>query len=80
MTQEYKRHLSFPLRLSPSIREQATELAHREGISLNHFISLALAEKLSRMEHESWLTERSKPKQTPSVVTPLRSPALTKLA
>jgi hypothetical protein len=50
MSQEYKRHQSFPLRLSPSIRQQASELAHAEGISLNHFISLAVAEKVSRME------------------------------
>ncbi len=50
MTQEYKRHQSFPLRLCPSIRQQANDLAHIDGISLNHFISLAIAEKIVRME------------------------------
>ncbi|WP_390890454.1 toxin-antitoxin system HicB family antitoxin [Tunturiibacter lichenicola] len=50
MTQEYKRHQSFPLRICPSIRAQASDLAHLDGISLNHFISLAIAEKIVRME------------------------------
>jgi hypothetical protein len=50
MAEEYKRHQCFPLRLSPTMRRQASELAHREGISLNHFVSLAVAEKISRME------------------------------
>lgn len=50
MSDEYKRQQSFPLRLSPSMRRQADNLAEHEGISLNHFISLAVAEKISRME------------------------------
>lgn len=45
-----RRKQSFLLRLPPSLREQATVLAQEEGISLNHFIGLALAEKVSRME------------------------------
>ena len=51
---DQKRLLSFPLRLSPHLREQATEIARREGVSLNHFVGLAIAEKLSRMEHDLW--------------------------
>lgn len=66
MSQEYKRHQSFPLRLSPSIRQQANDLAHAEGISLNHFISLAVAEKLVRMERVSTVREPSKVKETPN--------------
>lgn len=50
MAEEYKRHQCFPLRLSPTMRRQANELAHREGVSLNHFVSLAIAEKITRME------------------------------
>jgi hypothetical protein len=57
---EQKRVLSFPLRLCPSVRHQATDLARQEGISLNHFISLAVAEKISRMEHETWLRQQGK--------------------
>lgn len=54
----FRRHQSFPLRLSPSIRQQASEFAKNEGISLNHFISLAVAEKLSRLEHEAFLSQQ----------------------
>lgn len=45
MADEYFRRQMIPLRLSPTMRHQANELAHREGISLNQFISLAIAEK-----------------------------------
>ncbi len=55
---EQKRALSFPLRLCTSVRQQATQLAQNDGISLNHFISLAVAEKISRMEHASWLRQQ----------------------
>jgi hypothetical protein len=41
---------SFPLRLTPTMRRQIDHLAKREGISLNQFISLAVAEKVMRME------------------------------
>jgi predicted HicB family RNase H-like nuclease len=41
---------SFPLRLTPTMRRQIEHLAKREGISLNQFISLAVAEKVIRME------------------------------
>ena len=50
MALESKLHQSFPLRLSPSLRMQVDEVAGREGVSLNHFISMALVEKLARME------------------------------
>lgn len=46
---EQARKQSFLLRLPLSIREQAIDVARADGISLNHFISLAVAEKLSRM-------------------------------
>jgi hypothetical protein len=49
---------SYPLRLSTSMREQVTELARLDGISMNHFISLALAEKISRLEHDSVLKQQ----------------------
>jgi hypothetical protein len=52
-----KRHQSFPLRLSPSTRAQVNEFAKRDGISLNHFISLAVAEKISRLEHDHFLNQ-----------------------
>lgn len=57
---EQKRALSFPLRLCPSVRQQATALAQNDKISLNHFISLAVAEKISRMEHTNYLRQQNK--------------------
>jgi hypothetical protein len=71
MPEEYKRRQLFPLRLSPSMRREANDLAHREGISLNHFISLAVAEKISRMEHTAWVKEQSIAKQ--EKVSPFRA-------
>lgn len=53
MDMERKRKQSFLLRLPTSIREQATELAREEGTSINHFISIAVAEKISRMRQRS---------------------------
>ena len=54
---DHKKHLTFPLRLPVSVRDTATELAHKDGVSLNHFISLAVAEKISRLE-QGMITDR----------------------
>lgn len=40
----------FALRLPLSMRRQLIELAKSEGISLNQFITLAIAEKIVRLE------------------------------
>ena len=40
---------SFPLRLPKSIKTEAAETARQEKITLNHFITLAVVEKLTRM-------------------------------
>jgi hypothetical protein len=61
MNQENKRPGCFPLRLPLSMRLQANDLAHREGLSLNQFISLAVAEKITRLEHASWIREVNMP-------------------
>jgi hypothetical protein len=47
-----RRKQSFLLRLPMSLREQATKMSQEEGVSLNHFIAIAVAEKLSRMEYD----------------------------
>lgn len=41
---------SFPLRLPRSTRERAIEVAQKEGLSLNQFITLAVTEKIVRLE------------------------------
>ena len=43
----------FPLRLAKSLREAANATATGQGISLNHFIALAVAEKIERVEVRS---------------------------
>lgn len=40
---------SFPLRLSRTVFESAKAAAEADGISMNHFIEIALAEKLTRI-------------------------------
>jgi hypothetical protein len=48
---EQRRIASFPLRLGVSLKETANLLALKDGVSLNYFISVAVAEKVSRIEH-----------------------------
>lgn len=43
----------FPLRLARSLQAAAKLMANRDGVSLNHFISLAVAEKVSRLQQEN---------------------------
>ena len=45
--------MTFPLRLGISVKATAKMLAQRDGVSLNHFIILAVAEKISRLERET---------------------------
>jgi HicB family len=55
MTRHPRQISSFPLRIPPTMKHQATEIADREGLSLNHFISLAIAEKIIRLETTPWV-------------------------
>jgi hypothetical protein len=45
-----KQRISFPLRLAKSLKDRARLLAIQEGVSLNHFISLAVVERVGRLE------------------------------
>jgi HicB family len=49
MSDPKRERIGFPLRLPKSLKERATLLAHRDGVSLNHFVSQAVAEKVSRL-------------------------------
>ena len=51
----------FPLRLMPSVRRVAENFSEKEGVSLNQFINIAVAEKLAHLQHEEWLAHRPKP-------------------
>ena len=54
----------FPLRLMRSVRERAEEFSRKEGVSLNQFINVAVAERLVHLQHEAWLISRPKPSRT----------------
>lgn len=56
----------FPLRLMPSVRRVAENFSQKEGVSLNQFINLAVAEKLAHLQHEEWLAQR--PKSNPALI------------
>ena len=48
------------LRLPDSIYEFAKELASKEHVSLNQFIATAVAEKVSSLNTEEYLSQRAK--------------------
>ena len=50
----------FPLRLMPSVRKAAEGFSQKEGVSLNQFINVAVAEKLAHLQHEEWVALRPK--------------------
>ncbi len=53
------RKSNFALRLEPSLLEEVRKLAEAEGIALNQFINIAVAEKLSALRTESYFRERT---------------------
>jgi hypothetical protein len=70
MDEASRRKQSFLLRLPTTLRESAGMIAQSEGISLNHFISIAVAEKLSRMEQKSVMPYIPKHQQTARLMGP----------
>ena len=49
----------FSLRLPKSLSRQIKELAKEEGVSMNQFIALTLAEKVGSMQAVSYLEKRA---------------------
>lgn len=49
---------TFPLRLPVSLKAALHELAERDGTSLNQFLVVAAAEKLSAMNAEEFFAKR----------------------
>jgi hypothetical protein len=52
MADTKKKGNSFPLRLPVSLRAELEALAHNEGLSINQFIVMAVAEKIVQREME----------------------------
>ncbi len=48
------------LRIPKSLHSQVRELAAEEGISMNQFVMLALAEKVATLQAMDYLEERAK--------------------
>jgi len=44
----------------------AEEFSRKEGVSLNQFINVAVAERLVHLQHDAWLAARPKP--TPAII------------
>ena len=51
---------TISLRLPDSLHDQLREFAQRDNVSMNQFITLALAEKLSALAAEEYIVERAK--------------------
>ena len=50
---------NYALRLQPSLRAAAERMAAAEGVSLNQFINVAVAEKLSAIQAATYFQGRS---------------------
>ena len=50
---------TISLRLPDSLHNRVRELAERDNVSINQFITVALAEKLSALMTEEYLKERA---------------------
>lgn len=50
---------TLSLRLPDSLHKMLKQVAKDDGVSINQFVSLAVAEKLSALSTESYLQERS---------------------
>ncbi len=50
---------NYSLRLQPSLKAAAEKMAMAEGTSLNQFINVAVAEKLSALETEEFFRARA---------------------
>ena len=48
----------FPLRLMPSVRRTAEVFSEKEGVSLNQFINVAVAEKLAHFAYSGRCGQR----------------------
>jgi hypothetical protein len=51
---------TYPLRLPKSLKNEVARVAKRDHTSINQFISIAVAEKISALETEQFFIERAK--------------------
>jgi hypothetical protein len=65
---EEMRKSNFALRLQSSLMEEVRKVAETEGVALNQFINVAVAEKLSALRTESYFEERAKRANIPKAL------------
>jgi len=53
------RKSNFALRLQPSLLDEARKVAESDGVALNQFVNVAVAEKLSALRTASYFGERA---------------------
>jgi len=54
------RRSNFALRLQPSLLDELRKAAEAEGVALNQFINVAVAEKVSALRTEEYFRERGR--------------------
>lgn len=54
------RTATFPLRLPVSLKAAVERISERDGTSMNQFLVIAAAEKISAMETEDFFADRRK--------------------
>jgi hypothetical protein len=59
---------NYPLRLQTSLLNEVRRLAEAEGASINQFINVAVAEKLSALRTESYFRERAARADVPAAL------------
>jgi hypothetical protein len=53
--------------MNTTLGKDARQSAAREGVSLNQFINLAVAEKVEYLENEAWIARRRRPPTQPRI-------------
>jgi DNA-binding transcriptional MocR family regulator len=51
-------NLEVTLRMMASLRRDAELYSEKEGVSLDQFVNVAVAEKLAHLQHEEWIRKR----------------------
>ena len=51
---------TYPLRLPKSLKDKVAKVVKRDGTSINQFIAIAVAEKISALETQRFFAERAK--------------------
>ena len=60
---------SYPLKLPASVKEAAARLAKEDGVSLNQWIAVAIAQKIGVVETASDFLKRRAGKARPNDIT-----------